>query len=141
RRNFLFLPFDAKGRRPHGACASLRRKLVYTIEGNTSGGSTLVSNGGGVAKKSYSLGYESIFGYGTANFEEEDDMSYEQFKQYMDKYNAEIAKLPGSAWSEGDRKWAEDCGIILGDEAGNKKWKSPITREEYAAASHRQAQK
>ena len=37
---------------------------VYTIEGNTSGGSTLVANGGGVARKNYSLGYTKISGYG-----------------------------------------------------------------------------
>ena len=37
---------------------------VYTIEGNTSGGSTLISNGGGVAKKSYPLTYTNILGYG-----------------------------------------------------------------------------
>jgi|GEM_PF-3130089 len=37
---------------------------VFSIEGNTSGGSTLVANGGGVAKKSYTLGYGKILGYG-----------------------------------------------------------------------------
>ncbi len=37
---------------------------VYTIEGNTSGGSTLAANGGAVARKSYSLGYAKISGYG-----------------------------------------------------------------------------
>ena len=29
---------------------------IYTVEGNTSGGSTLVANGGGVAKKSFKMG-------------------------------------------------------------------------------------
>lgn len=33
---------------------------IKTIEGNTSGGSTLVANGGTVAKKSYSTGYSRI---------------------------------------------------------------------------------
>lgn len=33
---------------------------VYTIEGNTSGGSTLVANGGGVAAKSYDSSYSRI---------------------------------------------------------------------------------
>lgn len=33
---------------------------IYTIEGNTSAGSTLVANGGGVAKKSYSSTYARI---------------------------------------------------------------------------------
>lgn len=33
---------------------------IYTVEGNTSGGSTLVANGGGVAKKSYASNYARI---------------------------------------------------------------------------------
>ena len=37
---------------------------VYTVEGNTSGASGVVANGGGVCKKSYSRGYSRIAGYG-----------------------------------------------------------------------------
>ena len=37
---------------------------VYTIEGNTSGSSGVVANGGGVFKKSYALNYARIAGYG-----------------------------------------------------------------------------
>lgn len=37
---------------------------VYTIEGNTSGASGVVANGGGVCKKSYALNYSRIAGYG-----------------------------------------------------------------------------
>ena len=37
---------------------------VYTIEGNTSGASGVVANGGGVKAKSYSLNYNRIAGYG-----------------------------------------------------------------------------
>lgn len=42
---------------------------VYTIEGNTSGGSTVVDNGGGVAKKSYKRSYAKIMGYGHPKYE------------------------------------------------------------------------
>ena len=41
---------------------------VYTIEGNTNGGSTLEANGGAVAKKSYNLSYARIAGYGRPNY-------------------------------------------------------------------------
>ena len=41
---------------------------VYTVEGNTSGASGVVSNGGGVAKKSYSLTYARIAGYGRPDY-------------------------------------------------------------------------
>lgn len=37
---------------------------VYTIEGNTSGASGVIANGGGVCEKSYSLNYSKIYGYG-----------------------------------------------------------------------------
>lgn len=46
---------------------------VYTIEGNTSGASGVVSNGGGVAKKSYSLSYANIYGYGSPNYDKEEE--------------------------------------------------------------------
>lgn len=37
---------------------------VYTIEGNTSGASGVISNGGGVCKKSYALNYSRLAGFG-----------------------------------------------------------------------------
>ena len=37
---------------------------VYTVEGNTSGASGVIDNGGGVFRKSYSLSYTRIAGYG-----------------------------------------------------------------------------
>lgn len=42
---------------------------VYTIEGNTSGASGVISNGGGVCKKSYTLNYVKIAGYGRPKYE------------------------------------------------------------------------
>jgi hypothetical protein len=44
---------------------------VYTIEGNTSGASGVVDNGGGVFKKSYALNYYNISGYGRPRYDEE----------------------------------------------------------------------
>lgn len=41
---------------------------VYTIEGNTSSASGVVANGGAVAKKSYSLNYNRIYGYGRPKY-------------------------------------------------------------------------
>lgn len=41
---------------------------VYTVEGNTSGSSGVVANGGGVFKKSYSLTYGRIAGYGRPKY-------------------------------------------------------------------------
>ena len=41
---------------------------VYTIEGNTTTASGVVPNGGGVVKKSYSLTYRNIMGYGRPDY-------------------------------------------------------------------------
>lgn len=46
-------------------------KKVYTVEGNTSGASGVISNGGGVCKKSYSLTYARLAGYGRPDYGEE----------------------------------------------------------------------
>lgn len=51
-----------------GIVEKVNNGKVYTIEGNTSGGSTLVSNGGGVARKSYSTSSSYIYGYGRPNY-------------------------------------------------------------------------
>ena len=42
---------------------------VYTIEGNTSGASGVIANGGGVCKKKYTLNYTKIAGYGRPKYE------------------------------------------------------------------------
>ena len=44
---------------------------VYTIEGNTSSASGVVANGGAVAKKSYSLTYNKIYGYGRPKYNDD----------------------------------------------------------------------
>lgn len=44
---------------------------VYTIEGNTSSTAGVVANGGGVFKKSYSLNYTRIAGYGRPRYDED----------------------------------------------------------------------
>jgi len=41
---------------------------VYTVEGNTSGASGVVANGGGVCLKSYPLTSASIYGYGRPDY-------------------------------------------------------------------------
>ena len=45
---------------------------VYTVEGNTSNASGVIANGGGVAKKSYTLNNSRIYGYGRAPFDPEE---------------------------------------------------------------------
>lgn len=60
---------ESKGRIGHvGIVYRVDSTKVYTIEGNTSGASTLVTNGGGVQKKSYKLTSTYIDGYGRPDY-------------------------------------------------------------------------
>lgn len=54
-----------------GIVYKVDKSYVYTIEGNTSGASGVVANGGMVAKKKYSLKYSRIHGYGIIEYDEE----------------------------------------------------------------------
>lgn len=57
-----------------GLVYKVTKSKVYTIEGNTSGASGVIANGGGVCKKSYSLNDSKIAGYGRPKYEEDYNM-------------------------------------------------------------------
>jgi len=52
-----------------GIVYAVDEKYVYTIEGNTSGASGVIANGGGVCKKKYLLSYSRIAGYGRPKYD------------------------------------------------------------------------
>ena len=65
----VFFYSSTKGRIGHtGIVEKVSGNYVYTIEGNTSGGSSLVTNGGGVAAKKYALTSSYIDGYGRPDY-------------------------------------------------------------------------
>lgn len=69
RGDVIYFFNSTKGRIGHvGIVYRVTSSKVYTIEGNTSGASTLVTNGGGVKKKSYSLTSTYIDGYGSVDY-------------------------------------------------------------------------
>lgn len=74
------------------------------------------------------------------DFNKEDPVTYEEFKEYMERYETELAELPPGDWSEAERAWAEQTGLIRGDEQGRRRWRSHMTREEYAVTQYRQAE-
>lgn len=62
---------SAKGRIGHvGLVYAVDRTKIYTIEGNTSGGNSLVTNGGAVWKKSYNKTSSYIDGFGRPLYEQ-----------------------------------------------------------------------
>lgn len=61
--------FGKKGEEHHtGIVYKVDKTHVYTIEGNTSGASGVIANGGGVCKKSYLLTDSKIVGYGRPRY-------------------------------------------------------------------------
>lgn len=52
-----------------GIVVKVDASKVYTVEGNTSGGSSVVANGGGVFAKSYALTNTNIAGYGRPKYD------------------------------------------------------------------------
>ena len=76
-----------------------------------------------------------------ARLEDDEMLTYEQFKEYMKRYEEERDNLEGASWSQVERDWANAEGIINGDKNGNMRWKAPMTREEYAITEYRQATK
>lgn len=100
-----------------GLVTNVSNGRVYTIEGNTSGGSTVIDNGGGVANKSYAISYNRILGYGRPKYDAASNSSTKQTsttvsnkattsntytqKQFIkDVQSATGAKVDGIAGSE-----------------------------------------
>lgn len=54
-----------------GLVVAVDGNYVHTIEGNTSGASGVVANGGGVCRKKYNLNYNRIYGYGRPRYDAE----------------------------------------------------------------------
>lgn len=69
RGDIVYFFSSSKGRIGHvGIVYKVDSTYVYTIEGNTSGTSNLITNGGGVKKKSYKLTSTYIDGYGSVDY-------------------------------------------------------------------------
>lgn len=66
-----------------GIVTEVKNGRVYTIEGNTSADSGVVSNGGGVFPKSYPLTHSKILGYGRPMYEKKSE-GFTQKAEYMD---------------------------------------------------------
>ena len=70
-------------------------------------------------------------------YEEEETMTQETFNQMMDGYLADLRQQPPGAWSAQARTWAEQCGLLQGDETGNMQYKMFLTREQLAEILYR----
>lgn len=87
---------------------------VYTIEGNTSSTSGVVENGGAVCRKSYSLSYAKIGGYGRPDYSIVEDDDIMTGKEIYDALNDYLSKQPVPAWADKELKEAVALGITDG---------------------------
>ena len=71
-----------------GLVEKIENGRVYTIEGNTSAKSGVVSNGGGVFEKSYPLTHSKILGYGRPLYDEEPENLFTETAEDLDTAKA-----------------------------------------------------
>ena len=74
--------------------------------------------------------------------EEDDEMSYEQFKQYMSQYRKELQDNDCGEWSKEAREWAIQVGLFAGngttsDGQPNMMWQDQLSREQAAQLFYR----
>lgn len=111
---------------------------VYTIEGNTSAGSTVIANGGAVCRKSYRRDHGRILGYWALDYEgaEGEDIDMEQLQQLqaeLDAVKQELAAVKAEtvgkmvynyidenmpAWARDTVRKLADTKALRGDENG-----------------------
>ena len=69
--------------------------------------------------------------------EEEEDMTDERFAELMANYRKKLQDNDAGSWSEADRNWCIDKGLIQGSGNDNYMWADFLTREQMAALLHR----
>ena len=115
-----------------GIVGALNGNTMTIYEGN---------KGEAVSTRTLQANGRYIRGYCTPDYkskadeEDEEDMDIskltdEQIEQLAARLDSVLGKKEPSDWSKDARAWAEGQGIISGDQAGNKKYKKPATREE-----------
>lgn len=72
---------------------------------------------------------------------EEEGMTQEQFDGLLEDWLRRRSRSAPGDWSREARQWAEENGLLRGDDRGEKRYQSYCTREELAAVLHRLAQK
>lgn len=81
-----------------GIVSKVTETKVYIIEGNTSGASGVVSNGGGVCEKVYALGYAKIVGYGRPRYDAEETVAETPKESYpLVQFIKDVQKACGAS--------------------------------------------
>ena len=73
------------------------------------------------------MGWERFLGM-VKKYLEEDDMDYQRFKEFMERYNRGLSGRAVSGWAGESWEWAKERGLLDGSAP-----KAPLTREQAAA--------
>lgn len=73
------------------------------------------------------LGWERFLGMVKGHLEKGDNMDYNKFKEYMTRYNKELAAGAASGWAGEAWDWAREEGLLDGTSP-----RAPLTREQTA---------
>ena len=99
---------DSSGEACHtGIVYGFDSSTVWTVEGNTSGASGVIDNGGGVCKKSYSRSYSRIAGYGYPNWSILEQTYTEGWVKDSNGwwYRYKDGSYPKDCWKKIDNEW------------------------------------
>lgn len=78
------------------------------------------------------LGWERFIGMVKKYMEQEGNMDYNKFKEYMARYNKELAASAASGWAKDNWAWAKEHGLLDGTSP-----RAPLTREQAATVMRR----
>ena len=125
-----------------GIVEQVAGSTITVIEGN---------KGEAVSRRTLAINGRYIRGFCLPDYasmvtEEEDDemLTYEQWKEYMSRYRKELQDNDNGDWSEEARQWAINSGLITGNGTinglPNYMWEDLATREQLIVVLFRFAQ-
>lgn len=103
-----------------GLVYKVDKERVYTIEGNTSGASGVIANGGGVCKKSYRLGSSYIAGYGRPKYDTEEKAETANNTGINEGIKVDYAQKYWKAYAK-EYKTTADLNLRVGAGTGKEK--------------------
>ena len=125
--DIVFFNFSGRSSAGHvGICESWDGTYITTIDGNTGGASE--DNGGAVMRRRRHKKF--IVGAYRPEYQEDDDMTQDQFNSFMDNYLKAKAKEPASDWAKPFIDTAIDVGAMTDVGGTIERPKSWMTREE-----------
>lgn len=113
-----------------GIVYDVDKTYVYTVEGNTSVGSAVVANGGGVSKKKYALSYNKIDGYGRPPYRTKSIIKKLTKSAYKEAFPVVPPVIKIKSTGEQVKKlqkflnWYGDYGLTVDGDCGEKTTKA-----------------